>query len=701
MTTTMYCLAPGCPNNSKNVADKEPQVVFHQIKDDQKWHRFCSLSRRTRFPQRLCERPESAICSEHFTPSDYESQESHILYANAFPSIPARIAATKDICYICFTPSSQVNLFDFDPEVVIGLGELGLGLIEEEQIPRKLCMACQSELQQIVSYLDRVKAANDFWHKFGTNIGVINPPKDKAFYGEDGTFRPNKEIFTCKQCNIQYPGKSSLYKHVWAEHAMNRDDPLICSDCSKRFSSEYSTRSHYFQYHYGPGEQIVCSDCGFLARNSRHMHWHMKYAHDTFREDTKYLCEWCVRGFAEERRLDAHVAFKHPEKLAYHEHFKQQQNNGQPTENPYFAISEIPEQPIPQAKVEVKMGNEPVTNYEEDDYDDSHQMDYDDSADDSQSTEATVNVKKEKDQSESKPEKKPVIEKIKAGNKKAPAYISLKQKSRSTKDDITQKCPDCQIDFTGKPVMVRGGLYRHYWVRHARLNENPKQCRKCDKIYDSEHICRLHYFKLHFEVNYCCDICGKTDMTKFQLQLHIKATHVERAARELIVCRFCNRKYESVEEMKKHEENHKHDGKIRPYVCNECGKCYTNEMTLKNHIKQHLGIRNYRCNFCEMTFVALGNLKVHEVTHHTHKYPYKCSMCDKEFSQYGNIVSHIKTKHGSYDPEIVKNELIIRQHGRLSKEEISKQKKGSQFKSEPNTGQIQESYVVPDSFDSY
>lgn len=80
MSTTIYCLAPGCKNNSRTTAVNEPPVFYHRIKDDQKWHKFCSLNRKDKFPQKLCERPELSLCSAHFRPEDYQVKGESALF---------------------------------------------------------------------------------------------------------------------------------------------------------------------------------------------------------------------------------------------------------------------------------------------------------------------------------------------------------------------------------------------------------------------------------------------------------------------------------------------------------------------------------------------------------------------------------------------------------------------------------------------
>lgn len=77
MSTIVFCLAPGCKNNSKINKD----VIYHKIpKEHSRWQKFCSLNRKRAFSQRLAEQPEIAICSSHFKPEDYQNQGDHVLF---------------------------------------------------------------------------------------------------------------------------------------------------------------------------------------------------------------------------------------------------------------------------------------------------------------------------------------------------------------------------------------------------------------------------------------------------------------------------------------------------------------------------------------------------------------------------------------------------------------------------------------------
>ena len=65
----------------------------------------------------------------------------------------------------------------------------------------------------------------------------------------------------------------------------------------------------------------------------------------------------------------------------------------------------------------------------------------------------------------------------------------------------------------------------------------------------------------------------------------------------------------------------------KSYKCDECGKGFSENGSLQNHIKTHTGDK---CDVCGKGFSENGSLQNHIRTHTGDK-PYKCDVCGKGF----------------------------------------------------------------------
>uniref|UniRef100_A0A096MF99 Zinc finger protein 8-like n=1 Tax=Poecilia formosa TaxID=48698 RepID=A0A096MF99_POEFO len=88
--------------------------------------------------------------------------------------------------------------------------------------------------------------------------------------------------------------------------------------------------------------------------------------------------------------------------------------------------------------------------------------------------------------------------------------------------------------------------------------------------------------------------------------------------------------------------------KKRPFKCDICGRCYTQQYNLKNHYRTHSGERSFSCETCGKSFSKVSNLNRHK-TVHTGERPFSCQSCGKSFSQM-SILNRHKTIHTSEKP---------------------------------------------------
>ncbi|CAH0403083.1 unnamed protein product [Chilo suppressalis] len=122
--------------------------------------------------------------------------------------------------------------------------------------------------------------------------------------------------------------------------------------------------------------------------------------------------------------------------------------------------------------------------------------------------------------------------------------------------------------------------------------KKPTTCQHCGKHFASQSACRKHHLAEHLRAPFytekdrvICEICGAS------LAPGSVAAHLNQHTRRKI------------------------------YTCETCGRSFTTNHVLRNHMATHTGERNYACNICGKRFTQNGSLSLHYRTVHL-KQPY-------------------------------------------------------------------------------
>ena len=181
-------------------------------------------------------------------------------------------------------------------------------------------------------------------------------------------------------------------------------------------------------------------------------------------------------------------------------------------------------------------------------------------------------------------------------------------------------------------------------VRRCRA---PKEyCRECKGVFLNKIELRKHKKEVHFARMGNCDICGK------ELNLKYMALHIRRHKGEQNhQCEICKCRFYTYADLDQHYRT-EHDKKAPEfYECDRCDKIYLRKGTLDLHIrkvhdKTHVTKLWGPCEFCGKMFTTNTSLRDH-IRIHTGEKPYKCKICGKAFAKDGNMKDHEKVHFGT------------------------------------------------------
>ncbi|XP_046382762.1 zinc finger protein 493-like isoform X2 [Ischnura elegans] len=164
-----------------------------------------------------------------------------------------------------------------------------------------------------------------------------------------------------------------------------------------------------------------------------------------------------------------------------------------------------------------------------------------------------------------------------------------------------------------------------------------KKCKYCSLEFESLKVLQKH-MRLDHKFRLPCRFCPTTCSSIYELNRH-EARHRKR--NKCLVCKKCEKCFESVDDLRGHELVHLHQEGLR---CEVCGEAFVGEVSLEEHIKNHAGESSYLCEICGQNFESFYIFRVHKL-HHMYPDLQKCEICNSCFRGMENLESHLELVH--------------------------------------------------------
>ena len=209
---------------------------------------------------------------------------------------------------------------------------------------------------------------------------------------------------------------------------------------------------------------------------------------------------------------------------------------------------------------------------------------------------------------------------------------------------------------------VKPQAVRKKRVLMANLDPHELTCEVCNKSFPAIYKLKIHKLTHSDSFPFMCANCGKGFNNKYKMHAHEKKlsckdpmanplspTKAQPAPKpvKILPCDFCDLTFSLVRELKRHIQS-VHRSKP-PIVCIHCSTVCRSQKTLITHLKAvHNDFENglkFSCAVCGKRFLKLSSLEDHQVRHESVRH-FACMYCPKRCAIKQDLDRHLRSHSG-------------------------------------------------------
>ncbi|CAH0546322.1 unnamed protein product [Brassicogethes aeneus] len=241
------------------------------------------------------------------------------------------------------------------------------------------------------------------------------------------------------------------------------------------------------------------------------------------------------------------------------------------------------------------------------------------------------------------PKKKDLVNHKLKEHPNAKKEVVMEVKYEYDADQEVYVCINCSAEFQ----------YENEVIQHVETHLEKYECEECKLTITGAYSFSLHAQAHRHDLLYPCPCCSYTTLRRTAMMVHINRMHLNKYDFQ---CAQCGKCFNDALSFKEHDNVHLG---LKPFICVVCNKEFVYSRYLTSHQSRLHTVRvidensKTQCKYCNKIFAKQETLENHLLKHETNKGPYLkkhlCDVCGQGFSRKDKLNIHYR-KHSGEKP---------------------------------------------------